>query len=106
MSAKKVLCDYNGGFDEYTILLKIDNQSNNEVDFSFKLNKYFNGVCSNCNFSSEDSYLHTIAASSSVEGVCDRAMVNGLKIWESFEGYEAKKTLSGFELVNLNVVQK
>jgi hypothetical protein len=104
--ASKTLCDFNQGFDEHSVLLKVENNSATEVSVSWQLDLFYNGTCINCTQLNENKYTYTIAANSSTEGICDRDIVDGLRIFSSFEGYEAKQVLTGFELTNVKTVEK
>jgi len=103
--ASKTLCDFNGGFNEYSIILRVENKNNVDILVSYTNDLYYAGGCINCG-SAEAEFSFDIKASEQIEGICSREINNGLRIWDSFEGYEAKKTLSQFSISNLKIEKK
>lgn len=103
--AKKVRCEFNSGFDEYSIILKVENTNNFNVTVSFTNDLYYAQDCVNCGFK-ESEFSYEIAMNSEQEGFCSREENNGLRIWDSFDGYKAKKTLTKFVISHLKIEQK
>lgn len=105
---KDVFCDVIQGFDRDLILFKIVNTNNNDIQVSFKLKRWVDNVCLNCNSnSSEDYRLYNIQASETIEGDCDNFRSTNLSLFVKFndDNYSnTPKVLTNYSIENIQIV--
>lgn len=105
---KNVFCDVNQGFDRDLILFKIVNSNNNDIQVSFKLNRWVDNVCLNCNSnSSEDYRSYNIQASQTIEGDCDNFRLTNLSLFVKFNDVNysnTPKVLTNYSIENIQIV--
>lgn len=105
---KDVFCDVKQGFDRDLILFKIVNSNNNDIQVSFKLNRWVDNVCLNCNSNSNEDYrFYNIQANQTIEGDCDNFRSTNLSLFVKFNDLNysnTPKVLSNYSIENIQIV--
>ncbi len=105
---KEIFCDVNQGFDRDLILFKIVNSNNIDIQISFKLNRWIDNVCLNCNSNLPEDYrLYDIQASQTIEGNCDNFRLTNLSVFVKFNDVNYSnipKVLTNYTIENIQIV--
>jgi hypothetical protein len=104
ISFKKQLCDPEMGYDNESILLKVENKSGSRLKLQWHNELYFGGECKTCDYLEEYTKIIQLDPMSSIEGTCSIYTLAALKIFVRFadENYTKGEVLSTFRLNNLN----
>jgi hypothetical protein len=101
---KFVDCDPDMGYDFETVILRITNETNQKLEFSWHIDIYREGTCRTCDY--EDEYRRTIvvAGDEVIEGDCVRNSNIELKVFSQFNDvlYSKGAKLTGFQLSDLS----
>ena len=106
---KETFCDAKKGFNRDLVLFKMVNSTNAELQISFKLNRWINGICLNCNLNSEEYYrTYSILPNQTIEGSCLNFRQSNLSLFVKFndDNYNNTdpKVLTEYTIENLTVV--
>ncbi len=106
---KEIFCDAEKGFNRDLVLFKMVNSTNAELQISFKLNRWINGICLNCNLNLEEYYrTYSILPNQTIEGSCLNFRQSNLSLFVKFndDNYNNTdpKVLTEYTIENLTVV--
>ena len=105
---KEVFCDVNKGFSRDLVLFKMVNTNNFDVQVSFKINRWIDNVCLNCNSSSAEYYRHyNLQANQTIEGDCQDFRATKLSLFVKFndDNYlNTPKVLTNYTIENLQII--
>ena len=106
---KEIFCDVEKSFNRDLVLFKMVNSTNVELQISFKLNRWINGICLNCNLNYEEYYrTYSILPNQTIEGSCLNFRQSNLSLFVKFndDNYNNTdpKVLTEYTIENLTVV--
>ena len=105
---KEVFCDVNKGFSRDLVLFKMVNSNNFDVQVSFKINRWIDNVCLNCNSNSAEYYRsYEIQPNQTIEGDCQDFRSNKLSLFVKFndDNYlNTPKVLTNYTIENLQII--
>ena len=105
---KEVFCDVNKGFSRDLVLFKMINTNNVDVQVSFKINRWIDNLCLNCNSNSSEYYIsYDIQANQTIEGDCENFRSNNLSLFVKFndDNYlNTPKVLTNYSIENLQII--
>ena len=96
-------CEFNAGYDERRVLLKITNTTSDDAIIDWDTKIWYNGECHNCDRLYEMHKSIEIKAGETRKGVCSRTEEQSLYLFVDFVKEEANRVLTDFELVNIQV---
>lgn len=98
-------CDPSIGFNKEIIQLRFTNKSDQKIELKWHVYKYFNGVCTSCDYPEEYTYSIMLEPNKSVSGDCSLECDAALTIFSRFidPGYKGNQQLTNFELHGLSV---
>ncbi len=102
---KVIACDYTSGLDEELVLFKVTNLGNTEMNVKWHAQLKYNDICRTCADPMEYSVESLIPVGQSVEGICDRSIGFGLRVFSGFTdpNYAHIERLTSFELADLTI---
>jgi hypothetical protein len=95
------------GYDFETVILRITNKINQQLDFSWHIDIYREGACRTCDYEVEYRRTISLAANQVIEGDCVRNSNIQLKVFSQFNdaNYTKGAKLTGFQLNDFTVTQ-
>lgn len=99
---KYIECYYNQGQDQMFMILKLENTTDELVEFNYQMELTYNGACKTCG---EREYLFhaPLEANKTYEGDCVLGTKHGLKFFTKFINFPNKDELTSFKLTNLHI---
>ena len=102
---KTTLCEVNKR-EQFLVLLKLTNISNEKRTYTWKVNQWRNNECVNCSNNNEEQFVSiTLNPGEKIEGSCDSKLNKATYIFDHYlkwvEGM-TKQTLTNFEFVNIS----
>jgi len=100
-------CDPEIGYDNQSILLRVENKTGQSVELKWHSNLYYDGECKTCDYEYEHISVFNLTANQIVEGDCSLYSDRYLKFFVRFNDadYQKGSVLTGFELGNLTIEQ-
>lgn len=97
-------CDPSMGYDNESVLLKIENHSSEKVVLSWYMDLYYDNDCKTCDYPEEYLFRIIVEPNQTVAGHCEVDADYRLKIFSKFTDDKKKGgvSLTGFELRKLN----
>jgi hypothetical protein len=96
-------CDPPIGYKKEIVQLKFTNKSDQKIELKWHVFKYFNNVCSSCDYPEEYTYSLILEPNKSISGDCAMECDPALIIFSRFieSAYKGDKMLTDFELHDL-----
>lgn len=105
IAARKVNCtDASKGISKEYLFLKISNKTNETIALEYKLEKWYDGVCSNCDAGAENGlYKLEIEANKNMQATCENYRDRKLAVFSKMTGNTKARKLSNFKFIPLAV---
>ncbi|MEX0812527.1 MAG: hypothetical protein WD048_09955 [Chitinophagales bacterium] len=106
ISTKKINCsDASKGISKEYLFLKIENKSKNALQLDYKIEKWYDEVCSNCDLDEREnsSFSIELAAGESATGSCKDYRNRKLAVFSKMTGTAKARKLTDFKIIPLAV---
>lgn len=105
ISAKKLNCvDASKGISKEYLFLKISNKTNKTITLDYKIEKWYDGVCSNCTANAENSPISiSLSAKETTSGTCEDYRNRDLAVFSRMTGNAKARELSSFKILPLSL---
>lgn len=108
--SKQIFCNAKQGFNRDLILFKIVNSTNTDLQISFKINRWINGECMNCNSNIKEDYrTFSVLSNQTIEGSCLNFRNNDLSLFVKFNDTNYKnskpKVLTRYTIENFIIFE-
>ena len=100
---KVVVCDFNAGYDEIRVILRVNNNSNQNVHIQWDTERFVNGECYNCDNVSESHRILKVNANETLTGECSRRTMRELQYYVKFKDRDVRDAMSHIEIKNIIV---
>ena len=92
------------GIDKEYLFLKITNTSDASVKLTYKIEKWYDGICSNCDDSAENApYTIELKKGESISGSCENYRDRKLAIFSKMNGNINARSLTSFKIIPLEI---
>lgn len=86
------------------LFIKIENKASSEIQLQYKIEKWYDGVCSNCENSGENApFSVTLPSGQSVQGTCEDYRDRSLSIFSEMKGKIKARKLTNYKIIPLSV---
>lgn len=106
ISTIKLNCtDASKGTSKEYLFLKIENTSNKPLQLNYKIEKWYDGVCSNCDSHTDESSQYSIELSPGevTQGSCENYRNRKLAVFSKMTGTTKARELNNFNIIPLSL---
>jgi hypothetical protein len=101
-----ITCEATVGYDKEIIQLRITNTTSENIELSWHMYLYYNGICKTCDYPYEYKYSLSLTPNQVLSGDCALDSDHQLKIFSKFSdpAYKGGSQLTDFELHDLKII--